>query len=160
MSRSNLATVVVAAALTLAPVVAKPAAGMSDLVVRESKLNVSETIDALVAALEAKGIKVIARVDHAAGAKAVGMDLRPSEVLLFANPKLGTPLMQSNPEIGIDLPMKALAWQASDGRVYLGYIAPDKLKARYGIKDRDAEFNAMADALLKFSEVAGAASAK
>ncbi|PPD26478.1 MAG: hypothetical protein CTY20_14320 [Hyphomicrobium sp.] len=156
MSRSNLAAVVIAAALTLAPIVAKPAAGMSDLIVRESKRNVTETIDALAAALEAKGIKVIARVDHAAGAKAVGMELRPSEVLLFANPKLGTPLMQSNPEIGIDLPMKALAWQASDGRVYLGYTAPDKLKARYGIKDRDAEFNAMADALLRFSEVAGA----
>lgn len=133
---------------------AVPAAAMSDLIVRESKLGVKETIDALAAALEAKGIKVIARVDHAAGAKAVGMELKPTELLIFGNPKLGTPLMQSNPEMGIDLPMKALAWQAADGKVLFGYTAPEKLKARHGIKDRDAEFKAMAAALLAFSEAA------
>ncbi|MEQ1714310.1 MAG: DUF302 domain-containing protein, partial [Hyphomicrobium sp.] len=62
---------------------------MSDLVVRESKLGVKETIDALVKAVEAKGIRVVARIDHAAGAKAAGMELPPTEVLLFGNPKLG-----------------------------------------------------------------------
>lgn len=134
-----------------------PAVAMSDLIVRESKLGVKESIDALAAALDAKGIKVVARVDHAAGAKAAGLDLPPTEMLMFGNPKIGTPLMQANPEIGIDLPMKVLAWQAGNGKVYVGYTAPDKLKARHGIKDRDEVFKTMADALLRFTEAASGA---
>ena len=141
-------------ATIIAAVAALPVHAMGDLVVRESRLGVKETIDALAAALDAKGIKIVARVDHAAGAKAAGMELKPSELLIFGNPKLGTPLMQSNPEIGIDLPMKALAWQGEDGKVYFGYTAPEKLKSRYGIKDRDDTFNAMAAALLAFSDAA------
>jgi uncharacterized protein (DUF302 family) len=131
-----------------------PALAMSDLLVRESKLGVKETMDALAAALEAKGLKIAARIDHAAAAKAAGMELRPTEVVMFGNPKLGTPLMQSNPEIAIDLPLKAVAWQAADGKVYFGYTAPDKLKERHHIKDRDEVFKAMAAALLAFGEAA------
>lgn len=145
------------AVLVLVASLAAPARAMSDLVVRESKLGVKETIDALVKAVEAKGIRVVARIDHAAGAKAAGMELPPTEVLLFGNPKLGTPLIQSNPEIAIDLPMRALAWQATDGKVYFGYTAPEKLKARYSIKDRDEAFKTMAAALLDFAEAASGA---
>lgn len=146
----------IAAVVLVAPLTT-PAMAMSDLVVRESKLGVKESIDALAKAVEAKGIKVIARIDHAAGAKAAGMELRPTEVILFGNPKLGTPMIQANPEIAIDLPMKALAWQAADGKVYVGYTAPEKLKARYSIKDRDEAFKAMAAALLDFAEAASGA---
>lgn len=156
MIQSRFTAPLLAAALLLTPLAA-PAMAMSDLVVRESKLGVKETIDALTKAVEAKGIKVVARIDHAAGAKAAGMELRPTEVLLFGNPKLGTPLIQSNPEIAIDLPMKALAWQAADGKVYVGYTAPEKLKARYSIKDQDEAFKAMAAALLNFAEAASGA---
>jgi uncharacterized protein (DUF302 family) len=113
----------------------------------ESKFGVKETLDRLVAALDQRGIKVAARIDHAAGAKAVGMELPPTEVLIFGNPKLGTPLMQSNPAIGIDLPMKVLAWQDEAGKVWVGYAAPEALKARHGITDRDQVFSTMSSAL-------------
>lgn len=150
-ARSALALFV---ALGLLGPIAAPASAMGDLVVRESKLSVKDSIDALAKAVEAKGMKVIARVDHAAGAKAAGLEMRPTEVLIFGNPKAGTPLMQANPEIAIDLPLKMLAWQAADGKVFVGYTAPDKLKARHGIKDRDEIFKGMAAALLGLSDVA------
>jgi uncharacterized protein (DUF302 family) len=117
------------------------------LVALESKFDVKQTLDRLAAELEKRGIKVAARIDHAAGAKAVGMELPPTEVLMFGNPKLGTPLMQSAPAIGIDLPMKMLAWQDKAGKVWIGYAAPEALKERHGISDRDEIFKSMAAAL-------------
>lgn len=125
-----------------------------NLVKVESKHNVKDTLDRLTAALDQRGIKPVARVDHAAGAKAVGMELPPTELLIFGNPKLGTPLMQSNPEIAIDLPMKVLAWQDKDGKVWVAYTAPDALKTRYGITDRDEAFKAMATALQGLAKAA------
>lgn len=118
-----------------------------ELVTIESKHSVKETLDRLTATLDKRGIKPVARVDHAAGAKAVGMELAPTEVLIFGNPRLGTPLMQSDPKIGIDLPMKVLAWQDKAGKVWVAYTAPEMLKARHGITDRDEVFGAMATAL-------------
>ena len=156
MSCLRIAAPLLAASLSLAPV-AGPAVAMSDLVVRESRLSVKESIDSLAKAVEAKGIQIVARIDHAAGARAQGLVMRPTEVLLFGNPKLGTPLMLANPEIAIDLPMKIVAWQAADGKVYIGYTAPEKLKARHGIKGTDDVFKSMAAALLDFSEAASGA---
>lgn len=124
------------------------------LVTIESKHNVKETLDRLTATLDQRGIKPVARVDHAAGAKAVGMDLPPTELLIFGNPKLGTPLMQSNPEIAVDLPMKVLAWQDKAGKVWVAYTAPDALKTRYGITDRDEVFAAMSAALQGLAKAA------
>lgn len=128
-------------------VLAPLAANAENLVVRESKLGVKETIDALAKALDEKGIKVVARVDHAAGAKAAGMELRPTEVILFGNPKLGTPLIAANPAIGIDLPMKVLAWQTADGKVLIGYTAPKDLAQRHGVGGKDDVVAAMTGAL-------------
>jgi len=124
------------------------------LVTIESKHSVKESLDRLTAALDQRGIKPVARVDHAAGAKAVGMELPPTEILIFGNPKLGTPLMQANPEVGIDLPMKVLAWQDKAGKVWVAYTAPDALKARYDIADRDEVFKAMAAALQALTKAA------
>lgn len=125
-----------------------------DLVVKESKLGVKETIDALAKALEAKGVKVVARVDHAGAAKAAGMELRPTEVLIFGNPKLGTPLMQSDQRVGIELPMRALAWQDAAGKVFIAYGSPDALKARFSVAGKDDVFKAMAGALEAFTAAA------
>jgi uncharacterized protein (DUF302 family) len=136
---------IVAAALLL--LVSATSALSEKLIALESKYDVKETLDRLAAELDKRGIKVAARVDHAAGAKAVGMELPPIEVLMFGNPRLGTPLMQLAPAIGIDLPMKVLAWQDKAGKVWIGYAAPDALKARHGISDRDEVFKAMAAAL-------------
>jgi uncharacterized protein (DUF302 family) len=81
------------------------------LVTISSNHSVKETLDRLVDDLKSKNITVFARVDHAAGAASVGMPLRPTELLIFGNPKAGTPLMQSNQTIGIDLPLKVLGWE-------------------------------------------------
>lgn len=140
--------------LAVALVCSATVACAETLVIKESRLGVKETIDALARALEEKGVKIMARVDHAANAKSVGMELRPTELLIFGNPKLGTPLMQSSQRIGIDLPMKALAWQDADGKVFLGYTAPETLRERYGISDRDEVLATMAKALENFASAA------
>ena len=99
----------------------------------ESKHSFKDTIDRLEAALVAKGITVFARIDHAAGAASVNMPLRPTVVLIFGNPKSGTPLMQIKQIIGLDLPLKVLGWQDSVGKVWLSYSDPEWLTRRYEI---------------------------
>ncbi|WP_214094083.1 DUF302 domain-containing protein [Mycolicibacter acidiphilus] len=94
---------------------------MSNWVEKSSPHSVSETLDRLEAALLAAGWKVMARVDHSGHATKAGLDLRPTQVLLFGNPALGTQLMQAEQTMAIDLPSKALAWQDAAGQVRLGY---------------------------------------
>jgi uncharacterized protein (DUF302 family) len=79
---------------------------------------------------------VAARIDQATGARKADLTPWPAQVLIFGNPKLGTPLIQSNPQIGNDLPLKVLAWEDAAGKVWLGYTAPADLVARYQIGDR------------------------
>ena len=98
-----------------------------------SNYGPKETMDRLEAEIKAKGMIVFARIDHAAGAAQAGLSLRPTEVLLFGNAKAGTPLMQSNQTIGIDLPLKALVWQDADGKVWLSYNEPSWLAKRHGL---------------------------
>lgn len=99
----------------------------------KSSHSVKETADRLEKLLIAKGMKVFNRVDHSAGAKGVGIDLRPTELLIFGNPKVGAPLMRCGQSIGIDLPQKALIWEDGSGTVWLAYNDPDALAARHGI---------------------------
>jgi uncharacterized protein (DUF302 family) len=89
------------------------------LITIPSSHSVRETIDRLATALTAEGIAIFARVDHAAGAASVGLTLRPTELIIFGHPKGGTPLMQADQAIGIDLPLKALAWEDAAGKVWL-----------------------------------------
>lgn len=124
------------------------------LVVKQSPHTVSKTLDRLTAIMQKKGITIFARVDHAAGAKKAGLDLKPTQLLIFGNPKLGTPLMQANRHIGIDLPLKALAWEDDDGKVWLGYTAPSALKDRFDISSRDEVFKKMTGALDKLTGAA------
>ncbi len=118
----------------LARIAPPPAA--AGFVVRPSRHSVAATLDRLEAGLKARGIGVFARVDHAAGAQQAGMNLRPMQLLVFGNPRLGTPLMQSNPRIGLELPLRVLAWEDGSGAVWLGYTAPADLAARHHISDR------------------------
>ena len=124
------------------------------LIVKKSDFDVIKTLDRLGIALERAGIKVFARIDHAKGAQSVGMELPPTAVIIFGTPKIGTPLMTSNPEIGLDLPLKALAWRTGDGKVKLAYTDPAWLAKRYGIEDRGMVFKKMTGALAKFTEMA------
>jgi uncharacterized protein (DUF302 family) len=131
------------------------AAGAADeLAIKPSKHSVKETLDRLTETLKSKGITPVARVDHSAAAKAAGLELKPTEVLLFGNPKLGTPLMQTNRHSAIDLPMKVLAWEDDAGRVWIAYTPPETLKTRYKIEGRDEVLKSMAGALEAFTNAA------
>lgn len=103
------------------------------LVSLESHYSVSETIDRLAAAAEGAGMLVFARVDHAKNATEVGMELRPTELLVYGHPRGGTPLMLDRQSAGIDLPVKALAWEDEHGRVWLTYNSAEWLAARHGL---------------------------
>jgi uncharacterized protein (DUF302 family) len=108
-------------------------AGAADgLTTVKSPHSVKATIDRFEAAAKARGLNVFLRVDHAAGAKKIGKDLRPTELLVFGNPQGGTPLMECAQTAGIDLPLKALAWQDASGQVWVGYNDPRYLASRHG----------------------------
>jgi len=96
-----------------------------------SSFGPKETMDRLETEIKAKGMAVFARIDHAAGAAAVGLPLRPTELLIFGSAKAGTPLMQANQAIGIDLPLKALVFEDAAGKVWLSYNDPRWLVDRY-----------------------------
>jgi uncharacterized protein (DUF302 family) len=108
------------------------------LIVRASRQGAAATIDRVVAGLKARGVTVFARIDHAAGAKSVDMALRPTELIIFGNPKAGTPLMQAAQSLGIDLPLKALAWEDEAGTVWLGYNDIRWLARRHGLGEHAA----------------------
>ncbi|HXQ40459.1 MAG TPA: DUF302 domain-containing protein [Candidatus Udaeobacter sp.] len=92
-----------------------------------------ETMDRLEAEIKAKGMTVFARIDHAAGAAAAGLPLRPTELLIFGSAKAGTPLMQAGQTIGIDLPLKMLVHEDAAGKVWLSYNDPNWLARRHGL---------------------------
>ena len=101
------------------------------LIALKSPHSVKDTMDRLEAAAKGKGLNVFLRVDHPAGAKKIGKDLRPTELLVFGSPQGGTPLMERAQGAGIDLPLKALAWQDAGGQVWLGYNDPAWLAKRH-----------------------------
>lgn len=97
----------------------------------QSPHDVKTTIDRFEAAAKAKGLSIFARIDHAAGAQKIGKALRPTELLVFGNPQGGTPLMECAQTVGIDLPLKALAWQDAGGAVWLGVTEARYLMRRH-----------------------------
>ena len=103
------------------------------LVTIGSRYTVKETLDRLEAALTAKAITVFARIDHAAGAAQVGLSLRPTTVIIFGNPAAGTPLMQADQRVGLDLPLKVLVWEDQQRSTWLTYSDPRLLTERYGL---------------------------
>ena len=122
--------------LLILPAVALPAAALADngLTVMDSRYSVTETEQRLVEAIEAKGMGVMAQIDHRANASSVGLDMRPTRLVIFGNPKGGTQLMQCAPTVAIDLPMKMLIWQ-EDETVRIGYNQAEYLVERHGIGD-------------------------
>jgi uncharacterized protein (DUF302 family) len=123
----------------------------------KSAHSVSDTTDRLEAILGASGMTVFARIDHAAGAKKAGKTLLPTELLVFGNPKVGTPLMLCSRSIAIDLPQKALIWQDAAGDTWISYNDPQFLKLRHNTQGCDEVFNKVAMALGNFANKAAAA---
>ncbi len=130
------------------------AAADKGLVVKPSAYSVDETLDRLERVLKEKGLTIFTRIDHSAGAAKMQLNLRPTQVLIFGNPKMGTALMHSNQAVGIDLPMKVLAWKDEQGRVWVAYNDPSYLAGRHQIHDRGEVLQKMTGALGKLTDKA------
>lgn len=103
---------------------------------KKSPYSVDRTLDRLENVLKKKGITIFTRVDHAAGASRVGIPMNDTRLLIFGNPKMGTPLINENIMMALDLPMKALAWKDADGQVWLSYLKPSVLQQRHDLKNQ------------------------
>ncbi len=114
------------------------------LITVRSSFGPEETMHRLEAEVHARGMTVFAHIDHAAGAAAAGLPLRPTDLLIFGNAKGGTPLMQADQAVGIDLPLKALVWQDASGATWLSYNDPAWLAHRHGL---DAQVTAIVGAM-------------
>ena len=121
------------------------------VVTKPSAYSVPETIDRIEKVVTAKGMQIFARIDHGGEARKVGLAMRPTVLLIFGNPKGGTALMIAKPAAAIDLPMKALAWEGEDGKVWLTYNSPDLLHERHGVP---TELTSKLDAVGKLLEAA------
>lgn len=150
MHRFIFFTALVAGALT-----ACGGSNMSDngLIQIKSNHGVVDTADRLEADLKEKGMNVFARVPHSQGAAKVGLELKPTVLVLFGNPKAGTPLMQESRTVGIDLPQKMLIWEDDAGDVWLTYNDPAYLGRRHGLKN-EAALSKIAGALANFAQAA------
>jgi uncharacterized protein (DUF302 family) len=113
-----------------------------------SQHSVDDTVQRFEKLLAEKDIKLFAVVDHSGEAQTIGLEMRPTKLLIFGNPKGGTPVMQASPTAAIDLPLKALVWQDKDGRVWLTYNNPAYLQHRHGFPEQLVTNLSAADALL------------
>jgi uncharacterized protein (DUF302 family) len=128
----------------------------ADLVTLPSAHSATETVERLKALLSQKKIQVFADIDHAAGAQKVGLTLRPTRLLIFGNPQVGTPLMQSQQTIGLDLPLRVLIWEDAAGKVWLSYHRPEFLAQFHQVLDHDEIVKALSTGLVALTR--GAAS--
>lgn len=124
---------IAAMAAQLAPQLAPAMANEKGMVDKPSKYSVPVTLDRLTEVLQSKGILVFARIDHSGEAAKAGLSMRPTQVLIFGNPKAGTPLMVAAPSLAIDLPLKVLAWQDAQGQVWASYTTAEHLAQRHGL---------------------------
>jgi len=127
-----------------------------DLVSIQSQNSVQHTVERLKNALKEKGMTIFAIINHAQGAQQVGKTLRPTQLVIFGNPKLGTVLMQCHQSIAIDLPQKALIWQDENGHVWLSYNNPEYLLKRHHIQGCEKVASKIANALHHFALAATA----
>jgi uncharacterized protein (DUF302 family) len=119
----------------------------TDLVTLASAHTATETVERLKALLVQKGIELFAHIDHAAAARKMGLALRPTQVLIFGNPKAGTPLMQSQQTIGLDLPLRALVWEDAQGKVWLTYRRVKDLARQQNVTGHDDAVKALDEGL-------------
>lgn len=126
----------------------------AELIRKESAYPVAETVDRFEAAAKKRDLTVFSRIDHAAGAKKVGQDLRPTVLLIFGSPAVGTPLIQAAQTMGLSLPLKVLAWQDADGKVWIGYDAPADMAAAHSLPRDHPVIGRIAGALDALTDVA------
>jgi uncharacterized protein (DUF302 family) len=148
---SKLKFAVTTAALTFMSGVSAQAE--DNWIMKTSSVSVEATADRLVEAIENAGARVFARVDHAAGAKSIDAELEDMTLVIFGNPKIGTPILQAEPRAGLDLPNRVLIWD-DNGQTAIGYLDPTHLKLRYSVEGADKAFDTMAGALGKLTDAA------
>jgi uncharacterized protein (DUF302 family) len=124
------------------------------LIAVESNFSVEDTLERLETVLIEKGMSIVERINHTDGAARVGQELRPTELLIFGNPRVGTPLMQCNRSVAIDLPQKILVWQDEQEKVWLAYNDPDYLKTRHELSGCDEAIGKVKEALAGFAAAA------
>lgn len=129
-------------------------AEVSGLIKKESPYTVKETTTRMVKILKKKGLKVFSVINHTKGAKSVGMELRPTTLIVFGNPKIGTKLMQCDQRTGLALPMKLLVWKNKKDKVKLGYTDPMQLKEKFNLNDCSGVLTKMQNALNKLTNAA------
>ncbi|MCO6441859.1 MAG: DUF302 domain-containing protein [Nitrococcus mobilis] len=142
-----MAAAIVVAALPIA-------ATAAELTTKRSPYSVAETLDRLENILAEQGIAVMARVDHAKNAEKVDLDLRPTQLLIFGKPEIGTKLLQQDQIIGIDLPLKVLAWQDASAQVWIGYEDPRSIAAERGLTGAKDTLQKMAEGLDNLTDAA------
>lgn len=130
---------------------------MSHIIQVASQHSVEETANRINQLLEAKGLKVFARVNHAAGAQSIGETLRPTELFIFGNPAIGTPLMKLDQNVALDLPQKVLIREDEAGKVWLSYDDPARLQERHQLAGGEEVINKISGALSGLTAAAGAA---
>jgi uncharacterized protein (DUF302 family) len=111
--------------------------------------SVDETVTRLQSILQEKGVQIFALIDHSGEAKRVGFEMRPTKLLIFGNPKAGTPLMLAAPSIAIDLPLKLLVWEDATGQVWISYNSPEYLQKRHALPQNLAAALAAAETFAK-----------
>jgi len=132
MRTSQLAVLLLSLALPALAAV-NPAKKKNGIVDVPSNHSVDETVERVKSILQSKGVALFALIDHSGEAEKVGMKMPPTKLLIFGNPKGGTPLMLAAPSVAIDLPLKILVWQDGQGKVWLSYNSPEYLRARHGL---------------------------
>jgi len=137
------ASLILAASLTTSL-----ATAADNWIIKDSNNSVSVTADKLIQAIEGAGATVFARIDHAAGAEKVGLEMEAATLVIFGNPKLGTPIMNANPRAGIDLPIRVLIW-SQDSKVQLGALSPESFQERHSLEGVDGPLKKMGGALNK-----------
>ncbi|HKJ51386.1 MAG TPA: DUF302 domain-containing protein [Gammaproteobacteria bacterium] len=142
------------ALIALAALLGSTAQASEGMITLKSAYSVKQTTDRLDSLLRSKGMTVMKRIDHAAGAASVGKQMRPTELLIFGNPKIGTPLMQCNPNVAIDLPQKALIWEDDSGQVWLAYNDPNYLALRHDLRGCEEVLAKVSAALGNFATAA------
>ncbi len=141
-------------AVTILFAVATVARAGDGMITLESPHDVKTTADRLETALQEKGMTVFDRIDHAGGAEKAGLELAPTVLIIFGNPKVGTPLMHCGRSAAIDLPQKALIWEDDEGVVWLSYNDPQYLAERHGIDGCEEVLKKIAGALKNFAGAA------
>lgn len=142
-----------AAAFAMLVMTSLPSLAMQDWIVKQSPHDVKTTTERLVAVIKKAGATLFAVIDHQEGAKKAGLEMNEATVVLFGNPKIGTPIMNANPRAALDLPIKVLIW-SEGGKTMIGALSPAALKTRYAIEGAEIPFKKMTGALNKLMGVA------